>query len=87
MSVQSSIDKTTAAIVEALSAHALSDEEKNQVEEIVSRLLVKTVEHTTNNHIETSINCCGPELDLAHQIREEINRRKDALIANLNALR
>jgi hypothetical protein len=87
MSVQSSIDDTTAAIVAALSRHELSDAEKSEVRDIVSKLLVKTVEHTTSNHIETSTNCCGPELDLAHQIRAEMNRKKDALISNLKALR
>ncbi len=87
MSVQSSIDDTTAAIVAALSRHELSDAEKQQVNQVVARLLVKTVEHTTDNQIETSTNCCGPELDLAHQIRMEMNRKKDALISNLQALR
>ena len=87
MSVQSSIEDSTAEIVAALSRHELSAEEKQQVRDIVSSLLVKTVEHTTSNHIESSLNCCGHELDLAHQIRAEMNRRKDALISNLKALR
>ena len=87
MSVQSSIDKTSAAIVEALQQHDLSDAEQKQISDLVSQLLVKTVEKTTDNHIEASVNCCGPELDLAHQIRSEINRKKDALISNLKALR
>ncbi|MDH3387455.1 MAG: hypothetical protein OEN02_06055 [Gammaproteobacteria bacterium] len=87
MSVQSSIDDTTAAIVSALSNHDLSDSEKQQITNIVSQLLVETVEKTTDDHIETSASCCGHELDLAHQIREEMNRKKDMLIANLKALR
>ncbi len=87
MSVESSIEDTTASIVGALSTHELSDSEKDQITKIVSQLLVKTVEKTTNNHLQTTANCCGPELDLAHQIREEMNRKKDALISNLKALR
>ncbi len=87
MSVQSSIDDTTAAILAALPSHDLSDAEKEQITEIVGKLLVKTVEKTTKNHVETTVNCCGPEIDLAHQLREEINRKKELLISNLKALR
>jgi hypothetical protein len=87
MSVQSSIDDTTASIMSALSSHDLSDSDREQVATLVSKLLVKTVEKTTKNHLEAAANCCGPEIDLAHQIREEINRKKDVLISNLKALR
>jgi hypothetical protein len=87
MSVQSSIDDTTASIMSALSSHDLSDSDREQVATLVGQLLVKTVEKTTKNHLEAAANCCGPEIDLAHQIREEINRKKDVLISNLKALR
>jgi hypothetical protein len=87
MSVQSSIDDTTAAIVSTLSAYELSDEEKAEINQIVSKLLVKTVKKTTRNQVETALNCCGPEKDLAHQISEEMHRRKNLLISNLKALR
>jgi hypothetical protein len=87
MSAQSSIEDTTTAIMKALSTHELSDTEKEEVSAIVSKLLVKTVEKTTKNHVETAVNCCGPEKDLAHQLREEILRKKELLISNLKALR
>ncbi len=87
MSVESSIEDTTASIMSALSSHDLSDSDREQISNIVSQLLVKTVEKTTKNHLEAAANCCGPEIDLAHQIREEINRKKDVLISNLKALR
>ena len=87
MSVQSSIDDTTESIMSALSSHDLSDGEKENITKIVGQLLVKTVEKTTKNHLEAAASCCGPEIDLAHQIREEINRKKDVLISNLRALR
>ena len=44
MSVQSSIDDTTASIMSALSSHDLSDSDREQVATLVSQLLVKTVE-------------------------------------------
>ena len=87
MSVESSIEDTTTAILAALPNHDLSAAERDQISDIVSQLLVKTVEKTTKNHQETAANCCGPELDLAHQLREEMNLKKDALISNLKALR
>jgi len=87
MSVESSIDDTATSIVSALSSHDLSDEEKEQITKLVGQLLVKTVEKTTKNHLKAAANCCGPEVDLAHQIREEMNRKKDVLISNLKALR
>jgi len=87
MSVESSISETSASIVDALANHDLSAAEKEQIALLVSQLLVKTVEKTTKNHLQTTVNCCGPEKDLAHQIREEMNRKKDLLISNLTALR
>jgi len=87
MSVESSIEDTASSIVSALSTHDLSDAEKEEISKIVSQLLVKTVEKTTKNQVEAAANCCGPELDLAHQIREEMNRKKEVLISNLKALR
>ena len=87
MSVESSIEETTEAIISALGRHDLSDEEKDQIGRQVSRLLLKTVEKTTENHIRAAASCCEHELDLAHKIQAEINRKKDALISNLKALR
>jgi hypothetical protein len=87
MSVQSSIEETTEAIMASLSSHELYNAEKEDVARIVSQLLVKTVEKTTKNHMETADDCCGSELDLAHQLRQEMNLKKEALISNLKALR
>jgi hypothetical protein len=86
MSVQSSIEDTTEAIMASLSSHELSNAEREEVSRIVGQLLVKTVEKTTKNHMETADNCCGSELDLAHQLRQEMNLKKEALISNLKAL-
>ena len=87
MSAEKSIREATEAIVAALAKHDLSDAEKKTISEQISRALQQTVEETTASHLETTANCCGPELDLAHQIRAEINRQKDILINNLKALR
>jgi hypothetical protein len=87
MSVQESIEITTEAIRKALSEHELTDAEKEEISAIVSKLLVKTVKKTTHNQVETAVNCCGPEKDLAHQLSEEMHRKKNLLISNLMSMR
>lgn len=87
MSVENSIKIAADAIGTALSQHKLSDDEREEVERIVGRLLVKTVKKTTHNQVETAVNCCGPEQDLAHHLSEEMHRKKNLLISNLMALR
>ena len=87
MSVQESVDKATDAIVKTLSRHELSEAEREQICQIVGKVLVKTIKKTTHSQVETARNCCGPEKDLAHQLAEEMHRRKNLLISNLMALR
>lgn len=87
MSVENSFSETTEAIISALAKHDLSSEEKAQILQHVSQLLMETVEETTESHIAAATGCCGPELDLAHQIRAELNRQTEVLINNLKALR
>jgi chaperonin cofactor prefoldin len=87
MSVESTIETTTEAIEKALAEHQLSDAEKEEISRIVARALVKTVKKTTHNQVDTALNCCGPEQDLAHQLSEEMHRKKNLLISNLMALR
>jgi hypothetical protein len=87
MSVQESVEIATEAVVKALSKHQLSDAEREEVNRIVSKLLIKTVKKTTHNQVATAVNCCGPEQDLAHQLSEEMHRKKNLLISNLMSLR
>ena len=87
MSVQESIDIATDAILRTLSRHDLSNDEKAKISSIVGKALIKTVKKTTHNQVETAVNCCGPEKDLAHQLAEEMHRKKNLLISNLMALR
>jgi hypothetical protein len=87
MSVQESVEIATEAVVKALSKHELSDAEREEVNRIVSKLLIKTVKKTTHNQVATAVNCCGPEQDLAHQLSEEMHRKKNLLISNLMSLR
>lgn len=87
MSVESSINKTTDLIVAALASHKVTEDEREMISDIVATLLVKTVEKTTSTHLRSAEECCGPEVDLAHHIREQFIRDKDLLISNLSAMR
>ena len=83
MSVERSLNETVESIVSGLSSHDLSESDKQKITQILSEVLVKTVETTTDHNLKTTVRCCGPEADLAHQIRNEVNLKKDMLIANL----
>lgn len=87
MSIETSIDETAEIIAAALAEHDLSDDDKKKIANILNELLVNTVETTTSHNLNTTANCCGPELDLAHQIRAEVERKKKILISNLKAMR
>jgi len=87
MSVKESIEIATEAIMKSLSRHELSDAEREEVSQIVGRVLVKTVKKTTHNQVQTALNCCGPEKDLARQLQDEMHRKKNLLISNLMSLR
>lgn len=83
MSTEHTAEQITESIASALSRHGLSDDDKQNISEIISASLINVVETTTDDHLSTAVSCCGPEADLAHQIRQEMNLKKNALIANL----
>ena len=87
MPLENTTTEVTDSIMTALSSHDFSDAEKEKISKIIENVLVNTVEETTVTHNKVTVACCGPEADLAHQIREEVNRKKELLISNLMALR
>ena len=69
---------------------ALSDiplGEKETILEIVQRAMSDASTRTHRELKETAIVCCGPEADLAHKIQEQMDKKRDMLIANLSAMR
>ena len=87
MALSKTAQKAVRKIDKALGQHNLSDQEKAEILRIIGKSLMKTVEETTETHNAATVFCCGPEADLAHKIEEEVERKKQALIANLMALR
>ena len=69
---------------------ALSDlpvREKEEILRIVQRAMLDTSRRTHREMKATAVVCCGPEADLAHKIQEQMDQKRDMLIANLSAMR
>jgi hypothetical protein len=69
---------------------ALSDlqqGEREEILEIVQRAMTDASSRTHRELKNTAIVCCGPEADLAHKIQEQMDKKRDMLIANLSAMR
>lgn len=87
MALSATAKKAVQKIDQALANYDLSDQEKAEILKIIGKSLVTTVEETTECNCEAVVICCGPEADIAHKIEEEVERKKNALISNLMALR
>lgn len=70
--------------------NALSDlpvEEKDAILDIVQKAMLDASHRTHRELKATAVICCGPEADLAHKIQEQMDQKRDMLIANLSAMR
>lgn len=86
MSLAKISKETTLALEDAISAD-LSEDERENISQILEAALIKSVEQATESHHEATVICCGPEADLTHKIAEEMGLANKALIASLMALR
>ena len=69
---------------------ALSDlpvDEKETILEIVQQAMLDASSRTHREMKETAVICCGAEADLVHKIQEQMDKKRDMLIANLSAMR
>ena len=87
MSLKKLANETVAALDGALDDHDFSEEQKQKVLQIVEQTLVKSVNEVATAHHEATKKCCGPEQDMAHQIRKEVTKAYELLTINLSALR
>ncbi|MEP1201037.1 MULTISPECIES: hypothetical protein [unclassified Tateyamaria] len=60
--------------------------EKEEILSLVKQAMLDTSHRTHRELKETAVVCCGPEADLAHKIQEEMDQKRDMLIANLSAM-
>ena len=65
----------------------LPEAERGAILDIVRQAMLDSATRTHREMKETAVICCGPEADLAHKIQEQMDKKRDMLIANLMAMR
>ena len=82
--------KLSKRVTEELNS-ALSDdlpaEERDAILKIVQQAMLDASSRTHRELKDTAVVCCGPEADLAHKIQNEMDKKRDMLIANLMSMR
>ena len=68
-------------------ADDLPAEERDAILKIVQQAMLDAADRTHKACKEAAVVCCGPEADLAHKIQEQMDKKRDMLIANLMAMR
>jgi hypothetical protein len=86
MTLQSLTDDAVRQIEEVFSKK-LTAQEAEKVSKIVEKTLIKAVTGVTKHYVDAALICCGPEADMAHKIKEEVESKKHALFGNLISLR
>jgi len=66
---------------------SLNEADLEKVTAIIAKAMEMAVLEATSQHSNVCSNCLSHEMDLAHKIREEMELKKVALIANLTGLR
>ncbi len=62
-------------------------EERDAILKIVQQAILDASSRTHRELKEAAIICCGPEADLAHKIQEQMDKKRDMLVANLMSMR
>jgi hypothetical protein len=78
--------RVTQELDDALS-HDLPAAEREAILKIVQQAMLDASSRTHREMKDTAVVCCGPEADLAHKIQNEMDKKRDMLIANLMAMR
>ena len=86
MNLEKLTSRVTKELETGLPSH-LSKEERNAILDIVKRAMLDSSKRTTREMKETAVICCGPEADLAHKLQEQMDKKRNMLIANLSAMR
>jgi hypothetical protein len=84
MSLEKIADTTIKKLVREMKNLDFTDEQLAELRSTIEGALTDAVDVSAVQFREATMFCCGPERDLAHQINEEVDRRTQVLIANLN---
>ena len=63
------------------------EEEGRRVRQTVERAIIEVVLAEQERCTKVARECCSPDRDMAHKISREMHQTRDALIANLSAMR
>ncbi|SHJ19468.1 hypothetical protein SAMN05444000_1063 [Shimia gijangensis] len=85
MNLENLVNRVTKEMNTALSD--IPDAERNAILSIVKQAMLDSATRTHRDMKETAVICCGPEADLVHKIQEQMDKKRDMLIANLMAMR
>ena len=86
MNLEKLSNRVTQELDTALSAD-LPAAEREAILDIVRRAMLDTSSRTHREMKDTAVICCGPEADLAHNIQEQMDKKRKLLIANQTAMR
>eukprot|EP00494_Astrolonche_serrata_P002466 UN02472 len=75
MSLNQISENAVNAIADALAEAGLSDTQKSEVARIVSNAMRDAAHHCRDVHQEATVQCCGPEADMAHKIAEASRKK------------
>lgn len=80
---------TEATLVEVSKAvgDKLSPQEMKMLEKSIEKGIIQSALRMSDNCQRFTVRHTGPEADIAHKITEDIDRRREALLANLSGLR
>jgi hypothetical protein len=65
----------------------LSAGQKDAIDKVVEDLVIEAMRECEESYGHAARNCCAEDEDRAHKIAREIEQAREALIANLRALR
>ena len=84
--IQEITDSTLAEVGSVLEGK-LSQQEIDIIAKSIEKGILKSAVRMSDNCHRMTIRHSGPDADIAHKISEDINRRREALLANLSGLR
>ena len=61
--------------------------EREAIVDLVRQAMLDASSRTTREMKETAVVVCGHEADLAHKLQEQMDSKRNMLIANLSAMR
>ena len=86
MSFRTRSEEAAKAVLESLGA---SPDEAGQkaVVEAIERAIIEAVAEANQQCTQVAMKCCSADMDTAHKIASEIERKHKSLVANLSSLR